>query len=594
MRIKIKVLLVLISLLLFIVPPTFADYADNFDQYPAGLQNPWSTGNPWTFTPSAGCTWGSSQVLATPLNNVDALSPPNVYGIAFPSGCAGTLYHSDLSELVNATSPSVTFTFHMNVDEAAGTFSTDLVELFMCGTQQFLTINGTYAGFDLILLSGVKHWTTVSASVPMTPGVACAGGIDIRTVASAGDSGAFRVDIDNTYVKGAQAVFANADFFMLTPNNAINGHGLWFNVSNFADTKIVVNYSGTTPAFILNNVTAPDVYIPLVGAKLVTVYLGTYNVGSTIEQGYRRAIVPTSTTHQIMYLNNPIEQTVITYTFQVQDFSGEFPAGSEIEIILGTEVMSSGYLDSNHQFTTGLLPGDYSVKLVSGSNTFDSLISLSPNNPSVIVTVPSVTINFPNNQQTAISCLGFWTSSTQIEIFYRDATNTTTSITLTLLMLNFTGTVIVHTMTFSPGPYGNLTQVLSGSYVNLNNTASYRVTCTATDTFGSGVVYPSVYGQPVSGGSASTVLPSFPDVLHLGTVFPGMNQPTTQVGGLGMITAIAATFGEFTGPIGAVVVAFFATFLIGGGWLTISVTLGAVFVMITIIGALIWAERRNR
>jgi hypothetical protein len=589
---KLKPIAILLLLSLVLIPSVWGDYSDNFDQYPPTTQSPWSPGNPWTLTSDLNAS--TSPTLAQCFgftfvtDSNGALSPANVYQFTVPgtapSSCWTSSHHVNLEISINATQLSVFAQFYLNATFPAPSSGSVKFLASICG--------GALSGFPLDMHAAVASWRQYNGSGVFISNP-CTVDFMLYTVAS-GPPGAAEMSLDNFRVKGGNSIFSNADLFMIMPNNVVNGAGEWFNVTNFVGTKVIVNYTGTTPAFVLNNVTAPDVYVPLVGAKLVTVYLGTYTVGSTVEQGYRRSIIPTSSTHQVIYMNDPTQQTVVTYTFQVQDFSGEFPPGSTIEILLGTEVMSSGYLDSNHQFTTGLLPGDYSVKLISGANTFDSLISLSPNNPNVIITVPSITITFPNNQQTAISCLGFWTSTTQIEIFYRDATDTTTSVTLTLMILNFTGTVILHSTTFSPGPYGNLTQVLSGSYVNLNNTGAYRVTCTATDIFGSGVVYPSVFGQPVSGGSSSSVNPVFPDVLHLGAVFPGLAQPTTQIGGLGMITAIAATFGEFTGPIGAVVIAFFATFLIGGHWLIISATVGTVFVMITIIGALIWAERRNR
>jgi hypothetical protein len=79
---------------------------------------------------------------------------------------------------------------------------------------------------------------------------------------------------------------------------------------------------------------------------------------------------------------------------------------------------------------------------------------------------------------------------------------------------------------------GNLSAAFSGA--NLNDSASYAVTCQATNTFGT-FTYPGPYGQPVVGGQAGLGTFDFPDFLHLGSIFPSLQRGTNQIGGLAIL-----------------------------------------------------------
>ena len=604
-RIQFAVLGLLVLLIGF--PTVFADYTDNWAAYPSGTVSPSSPGNPWTQTTlgTAACFTGSE------VTNVQGGNPgpfnsasPNVYIFegSNAGGCGASAGNSvTLTATVNATSTTVILSFYYYVTTT--TVSNSTVWGF----------NVSVCGSTLSSLVGLDHatakWYHVTDTVA-TSGSTCApsGNVFLQLFSvNSGAAHAVTVQIANVVIKGANAELTKANLFLETfINQGGVAHNQWFNITDFANSYVIVNYT-TGPAYIIRNMTTPDVFVPLTSATLVTVYVGQYcsTVSGTLvcTSPYFRSVIPTSTTHQIVYLDSPIGQTVLQYIIQVADYSQEFPSGTEIFVYggiasLGSSPIASGYLDGNSQFSVGLVPGRYSVKLMNGPNTFLSSVTFGVSNLEDTIIVPGIKIQTPASEQSSLLCIGFWNPGlTTITGYYDDNTTTTTSVTIALMDINGSGTYFIASSTFSPGPYGNVNNVFangSGYFIFHKYSLEYRIVCTITNTFGTGYVYPNANGQPVLGGIAGNFGPSFPDVLHLAAFLPNLSDGTGQVGGLGILTAVAAGFGEFFGPIGLLITAFVAAYLFSSGWLVISSTLGVVLVILSVVGRLTWLERRNR
>lgn len=573
-----RVLALLVVALLLVSPmAAFADYFDNFDQYPPSLASPWHAGNAWTISydsPAyAACFTGSA---VANVGMFTAFSGANVYffHVDNNSTCYGAVHYVRLSISINASQESVFMRIYENLAQSPGLSHVQLV-VADCGD--------TIQAQDISTLASGWHQVNGTKAVVVNP---CNSYIELETIIGTTPSVPTFFYADNLTIRGANAVYSDADLFLINFNTR-----QWMNITGFPGSKIVINYTGTTPAYVLTNVTAPDVNVPLVGATLVTVYVGNL---------YYRSLIPTSTTHQIVWLDDPLSQsqTVYSYFFQVLDFSQQFVPGSTIQIFLGTKILSSGYLDSNHFFSAGLVPGHYKVKIFAPSPStaeFDTTANLSPNINSVTITIPQTTVSVPASQQSAISCLGFWASNLSgIFGFYRDATGTTSSVDITLRIRNATFIGLYVDDSFnSPGPYGNVTVFFPVSELNLNNTGNYYVDCAATNTFGT-FTYPNANGQPVLGGRAGNAAPALPDVLHMGVVLPNVDKPTNQLGGLVMLTGIATAFGEFVSPIGFIVFGFVAAFLTSAQWIEVNPIMALVLTTIAVLGFLVYLERRNR
>lgn len=542
MRYLYRALLSIIAFTL-LVSPVIGDFGDRFDTYAPGAVNP----GPWTFVASDPCIGGS--VL---FDSAGAQTSPNVYQMVSTS--CGSPQTGNLSLSANVTSHSVTWKLYL---KGTGSFS---VNIKVCGTSFPQTTT--------------TSWVLKTLTAPCTPGAH-----DFSATATL-TSSAEGVLIDTTYLSGGSAIVSGANLFLID-----FGTGQWTNITAFPDSTLIINYTGSTPAFVLSNFTTPDLNVPLTGASLVTVYLSHF---------YFRSVIPTSTSHQIVWLDDPTKYAVPTFTFQVLDFSQEFGPGTQMTLSIGTTLIASGYLDSNHQLVEGLKPGAYQIRLVNGPSVFDTSQSISQNQLGVQVTVPSIKVTFQQVAQSAISCLGFWNSTnTGITGFFRDATTTTTSVSITLWLRNNTGTFTVNTDTFSPGPFGNVTDLTLGTNPDTNQSQNYYVVCAVTDSFGT-FNFPSSIGQPVLGGRASSINPTFPDVLHIGSFLPELPNAVGSFGGLGSVYVIAAAFSELFSPIGAVVVGFYISYLSSAGWLPIAATMGSVFTFFAIIGLMIWSERRSR
>lgn len=576
-------------LALLFLPTVAGDYVDTFDSYPSGTVSPWSAGNPWTqsTTGTASCTTGTEvdSVLS------GAYSQPNVYAFigANTAGCFSGVSSVELAGTFNYTaSPTIKLSFYYYPQTTIGSNSTPWVfTVSVCGNA-------------VTNLVGLDHATQKWYKVSLTEAAAssCSIFLELSSV-NGGTPAAVGVYVDNLVVNGANAEFSNANVFLETLNSNTTPKNPGFNITQFSNSYAQINYTNTG-AYTIRNLTAPDFYAPLTNAKLLTVYVsGTYR---TVNYFYSRSIIPTSTTHQIEYLDDPSAAQVIQYQITVADFSGNYPAGTTAQFYAAGNtgaltLIASGYLDSNHQISEGLVPGVYAIVLTSGSNSFASTVTLVPSVASVLVTVPSITISNPANQQTALTCKAYWSSPTQITAYYNDETDTTTAMTFNLYIVNATGTfAITSPATYSPGPYGSITYA-GTDYANLNQQqgASYYLTCTITDTFyGSATVYPNSQGAAVLGGNAGTAA-SFPDVLNAGAILPGVSNPTTQFGGLSIFLAIAAGFSEFFNPIGALIIGGFGVYLAQAGWLSGSVaTIMIIISVLSGIGLLVWLERRSR
>ena len=362
--------------------PAFANYPDGFDTYTTNTINP----GPWTFNPDSGVCW-TGKVLTGTQNSVNPLSPPNMYGIAFANGCSGTLHSSYLEVGANATSNILNFTFYANLDAQPLTPSTDSLNLIICGTTEQLFVNGTSSGNSFILLSSILYWTKISATQFVTVGGTCTGGVQIEVTSVAGNSGSYRVDIDNTNMLGANAINSGANFFLI--NYATQ---TWFPISTFPDSNLRINYNQAVTCATYNMIQAsPEVClsqaplnIPDLSLQLSHATLVTLNLNGSIP--YTRTIIPqpnalnsTTPTSQRMYLDIPQAcPSICSYQLTINDFTNFYPAGTTSSFInQGSFVITSTPTDGQSIIAMTMQPGVYNLTLISADRQHSVTMPLS-------------------------------------------------------------------------------------------------------------------------------------------------------------------------------------------------------------------------
>ena len=575
-----------------------ADFNDPFDEYPnsvisGSLVDPWHSYNPWydTIVGATNCWTGTGT-----LSSSGSLTQPNEYKISYDeatSGCNTASLSYTFSATLRAFISVVNLTYYLKVTSTAIAGSTVYLDVTLCGT--------TYATLDLstVVGSGWLHERTGGYVSSVNPGDTCYLNIKVRTAGT--PTNAVQVYIDNVYVSGANPVYSDANVFIVQYPG-----GQWFNITNYPHSTLTINYTGGSNPYgtlIYDNLTTPDVYVPLTNGNLITLTLDSKCISATsCTIPYTRSILITGYP-ATLYMPDPTVTPVTQYVFQVSDFTDQFPIGSPIFIYQGSTLISAGFLDANHQFTGAFAPGTYQFKLCqlvnyqpggscsSTGSVFTESVNLALGSSPFpyTITVPSVKVTGTAGPS-GITCLAFWDSTnTHIIAYYHDETGTTTSVTMYLYLRSNNGSYIEDSPTFTGT---NITYTTSFSNVNINYTGDYFISCTPTNQWGSSTVYPSVYGSMVLGGTKPE--PGIPDVLGFGALFPGLTHPMTTFGGLAMVVSVGAAFGAAVSPIGAVILAFTIAFLILEGFLAIPPMFSAFIIFFTFLGLILYHERQNR
>lgn len=659
---KYAVAILMMAAVFFIVSPAIqsvkADYQDGFDGYGAvTLANGQTVGNIWTATStSPGC------LTDAVVNDARAFTLPNDFEISLQSGCAVSTNSATMAINVNASSSITTLSWYQSLLAVSGTGASTksgypatiaIYTVSFCqSTTNYAVMPSTtscigspttiYTNDTSTICSPAGHsmagcvtpqsvWSKIRGSVNTNAGtqytfsfkISIIGSSNIYTFSFGLDTIQFTSSVSgSTTFGGANAIQLSQPTFIMMDYSS----GQWFNVSNYAQSRVYINYSIPVSAFLcpsplvitsknvctLNNVAIPDQVISMASTTLATVVVGSKGTCSA----YARSIIPSpAASENIVYLDNPC--FLLGYQIAVSDTTGNFPAGSQVYIQTGNSatarVISSGYLDSQNSFAVSLQAGTtYTLRIVSGSHTYSTFFTPSTTQTTISVTIQGVAYSQPAGAIQNIQLGQGWgcyrSSSSSIAGFFVDQGTSTSWIYFTLGKINATGYYAVSSINDSSGPYGsaqaNFTSVAT-TYKGQSITAQYVMSYTAKTSYATTPTGTVTYG-PLS---VVTGIPkcqnNFPSYLIASWNAPasvfGLNQVIPGAGGqawgemiaLTIMTLTATTIGARMASFGYIILAAESVGFWLFGLLPLSYTLVAAFMFSSVIGFLVFRSRRT-
>lgn len=561
----------LACLMALLVSPAavFGDVYETFDTYLNGTVSPssqFNPGNPWTCSIDGNTTCGAltgygACFPANPGTGVTYIgsgasgtySPPNVYELAVSSlsVCSATghsafsgTHYVQLSAQLNLTSAGVTMSFYHRVSVSTVNIN---ATVFLCNTKVF---TGLFNALP-------STFTVQKVSALGTIGTACPVVFRLYPVHGATPT-AGNWQFDNVAIHNANVVNANANLFM-ADNALVAGittvKPQWYNISNFAKSYLELDTPGAAP-LTYSNLTAPDIGVIYGSANLMRLWV--------IPSSYYVQIIPNDATSNTMWLFNP--SIVDTYTISIEDLSNRFGPNTTLQISQGTRMLSSGYTDAQNSYPIWIVPGSYNMTLTNGPNTYSQTIAFpSVNGANIPVQILKYTQNGNCGQICTVSYgAGFGAGGTTIVVNYADATITTTSITDQVWVNTALGPVEFYTHTWTPGPFGTLTDIIPCNNSGCNSTlaSSISVVLIFTDTYGT-----NQETIPVSGGNTFATIPNLPqNILGWNVIFPTTPSPLNFAAYL-IVLISAASMGAQAAKFGVVVVSAEAAIFSAAGWL---------------------------
>lgn len=575
------------------VPSAVAAYPDSFDSY-VGYTS-FNTGNfasspgafgPWTYTSGSTTCLPGTLYSQQFLSSASDPSSPNVWAWSINEGasCFNQAFSTSISAQVNATQQAITLTFYLAFTGAAPVTGSGQVDILIdgstCGSScQFL--------FNALPSTWTKETVTFSG---FTPGTSHVLQVTAATSAIGAASGNFLVGLDSLFVNGANVVVSP---YTLELIDAVTQQ--WFNITSFAGSSLSVQYAsafncasygmaqlgsdvctlgGSTPNTQLN---VPDINVGLSGATLVTV-----DVGGSVP--YTRTLIPapnfltgTTPARQLLYLNKPVQGNFFGYVLTVDDFTTHFPTSTtEVFILQGNAVLTSGYLDPQGQFAFTLPPGQYTVTLENTPYSFTQALSLSSVSaaPKLIIETASQSIPIGPLQQFSYS-VGWDCDTLGATASFTDSLGATTALWSTLYRSNSSGTFAIFTnkQTLSPTlgtpitatydfrnssisqfKIANASEWLVGFNATLGSgSTNYPGTTTRFGPFAiaSGVAGCPSVGPPQAGASSSFNIPAA--VLGLSQVMSAPNA-FEEILAAGVVMLTAAMFGARLAHVGMLVI----------------------------------------
>lgn len=523
-------------LLLMAAPVAFADFYDGFDGYTAGTTSP----APWTMTPdSSGCWVPATSVAGVP----NALSAPNVFYVWYTrtgNGCSGTTHSFYMTLPVNATSAVLTLSGYFGyLSSSGGMGAVDQVQLLFCQGSA-LPPRGGCAGttlFSLTSLSGsgctTNCWTKFTSTATATAGQQYTAVLWIYTASGVNS---FSFYVDNVNVKGGSVIVSGANLFLTDYNSKA-----WFNITNYAGSRVYAYYPNSIQA-VYNNINTPDLNVNLLGSNLITAWVGN---------AYARSIIPNQGGKNTVYLDSPT--VVLAYSFSVQDFSNTYLPGSQIYVALDNLVVTSGYLDGQDQFTAWLQPGNYTITLKSGANTYVTYSSVSSATVNPIpVQIATIKHSLPVTKANFNFEAGWDQNYQNVVVFYHDPNVDTTFIDVTIYNQTAVGATVMQDSTYSPGPWGNFTAIISCPACKAANSQQIYVKLTVTDQYGTKQVFGT---QALAGGPLFANTPNVPDYGGLFAFLPsGAFNPWLELIGLAILIGEAGLTGYYEAPAGFILI----------------------------------------
>jgi hypothetical protein len=611
--------LVVVIAFQFIGIAVFGDYLDGFDTYSNGTTNP----GPWSVSIQSGA---GSCFTAHAVSSVRAsLTTPNSYSFSVVPGstCTGGM----LANATMAFNASQTYTtvkefvqFQGNTSDLS-TSSSNIFAAYSCILTSHSTpcnlgspasfvdpsrcSPGTSNGPFVSPVGGSKGWCSVSTSFATNPGTTYYFGFEVyfnatwtQSAGSIGCNPCF-VNFDNMSILGGNQIVYPRNFVMLNGTN-----NQWYNIVGYGGlqySKVIVNYTGNAASSTVFPVMSPDLQLNLASANLITVHVGN---------SYYRTIIPATSGNTSMYLSLPNQ--VNAYQVQILDPYGTVFAGNIIDIISGSHVITSGYIDSSLEFSTYLGSATYTVEIFAKGATpvFDGLVSFPvPTAPAgeqtpVQVTIQNNTIAAQNGVFTDISQGVVVTPANLIAATYNDSQVHTSMVNMTLQNTNVSGTFNLGTVCFSQSAHSGCT-----------TTGALMGTETATFTFNSNLVnqysvyytfVSSKYGTevigpyPVVGGGFFTNTPTPQNNCFLGwcailtTQYADQYDVILNFIAVVFLVFLASAFGAKYSSIGAVVVNLMTIVFGLAGWIPLTLIGGTpVLSVLVIAGAISYMKSRE-
>jgi hypothetical protein len=334
----------------------------------------------------------------------------------------------------------------------------------------------------------------------------------------------------------------------------------------------------------LNNLYTSYINVSLTGATLLTVHVA--NV-------YARTLIPTSTVHVDMFLDNA--SRVIPYTMTVTDLGQIFGAGSRIEIFNNNSTTTSGTLDQAASFSAPLVPGSYVVLLITSGHQFETNLSLGTVITQIQIQITKFVTSSNSGPTATISFSVFWgCTPDSLTTEYSDTSNLTSNLLILIYNQTNAGQFLIYNQSVA-GPLGSIQNNFAGIFPS---NGTYLIFFQPTISTGRATIGP-VQISPNNPGCPS----SFPSILPRGApVIPaslfGMNQFINNPGiwnwiiGLTFMIMAAAIFGARHASIGYIVTSMALLFFFLGFGFPLSYTIIYAFVITSLTSFLVYRRRR--
>ena len=374
--------------------------------------------------------------------------------------------------------------------------------------------------------------------------------------------------------------------------------------TSVSNALLYVDYA-SGQQYVIKNLSAPDLELPTTATitQQITVY---------VNSNYYRSVIPdgTSTTNGITTILMDAPNLVSSYLFQFNNPSQTLASSDRIYFYAGSQLITSGYLDAGLTFATWLRATTYQVEIFSPTGNigtltplFDSSISVSPSTTSSqtieSILVSSQSVKFIPTLQGNVSIALTLTGTNTLTSSYRDISNTTTIVNMTLYTKNVTGTFSTTNCldNSSIRPAGctafdlNSAATSTFSPIQFNNTGVYTVTFTIRQYY-NGVNQSIVNLGPyfisngtiggTTGADNNAVL-GFSAIL-LGS-FNSTNDIILDIISLLIILSIAEGFSGKYANFGVLVVVIVTGVFLSKNWINLT-ALGVPSVVLVILGVM--------
>ena len=497
---KLIVIMMFSLMILSMVPPSFGNVNEGFDNYIQGY-----AGNtlpiPWTFTTNNSNCWSvptnAPPTGVTPLGNTyqptaeATTSPPNAFEFNFNANCYGFSTQASITTTINMTSSTLFLSWWQSMIAVQPPASNP-------ATVNHLPANTVVLS---LLVDGVVVYSNDTSSIIVDGATGCPVGCWNQVSNSAGlpetigsvhtvtwqvsvvpysDAYTFSFAIDTLGFVNSNPIITGNNFVMM--NYATHE---WFNFGSVNGSQLSLNYTapdnpppcksggsafvlgpGANPPptvvgagnnCIVSNLSMPDIIVP----DISLVSLATVTVGNSSVSSYSRSVIPCldplngvvtvdplTCLKQRMYFDtsttlNPITKYAISITDLTSTVSNSSSAfgsvGVRMFIYRGTTLITSGYTDAQATFNTALVQATYRVILLNAAGDEYSTSINAGTNPAISIQISIAGFAGGNNALVFSIAATLTCNGTDVVATYYDTQAETTQVTFNLSLYNISG-----------------------------------------------------------------------------------------------------------------------------------------------------------